>query len=92
MRTKEGKEGGENEREEGIERETMGARGTSRHAHVQPIIWSWSGPAPATRTQAEADSSQILHLVTHKHICRNSMVRMVKLYRFAYTNLHKHTF
>ncbi len=34
QRRKEGKEGGENEREEGIERETMGARGTSRHTHI----------------------------------------------------------
>ncbi|KAI9543186.1 hypothetical protein NQZ68_014117 [Dissostichus eleginoides] len=33
-REKEGTEGGENEREEGIERETMGARGTSRHTHT----------------------------------------------------------
>ena len=57
-------EGGENEREEGIERETMGARGTSRHTHtythtltlacIQPIICSRSGH---THTQEHTNQS-----------------------------------
>ena len=53
------REGRERERgREGIERETMGARGTSihththTHTHIQPvvIICSWCGPAPTTHT------------------------------------------
>lgn len=73
LRREDGKGGGENEREEGIERETMGARGTS--------ICSWSGPALTTHTHSAAYDAWIwLQVVQQEKLC------IVKLYSFS---IHK---
>lgn len=72
-------------REEGIERETMGARGTSRHTHTQPIISPRPGPVLTTYTHAGECSSDFARRQTHT----NGILAIVILYSFACTNLHK---
>lgn len=87
----EGKEGGENEREEGIERETMGARGTSRHTHTYSPSCA---PGLDLHWQHHTCKSIQHRLCTRSRtskLCRNCVLCIVKWYRFAYTNLQKHT-
>lgn len=70
-------------REEGIERETMGARGTSRNTHTQTIIFPKAWTCIDNTHACKRMQVQTLHEVTHKPKCRKGILAIVKLYNFA---------
>lgn len=80
LRRMEREEGGENELEEGIEREKP---------------WEPEGPQDTHRLSSATDLDLYLQdthmqfrLQTHKHKCRNSILAIIKLRSFTYTNLY----